>query len=56
MQTNAYDRLVFLQGADYPIKTDVDIKSFFEENPEIEYIRGCQVSGIDDPYYHRKMC
>ena len=54
MQTKAYDRLVFLQGADYPIKTDVDIKSFFEENQEIEYIRGCQISGIDDPYYWQK--
>lgn len=54
MQTKKYDRLVFLQGADYPIKTDVEVKDFFKKNNDVEYIRGCQISGIDDPYYWQK--
>ncbi|MGN0558026.1 MAG: beta-1,6-N-acetylglucosaminyltransferase [Acutalibacteraceae bacterium] len=52
--TDDYDRLVFLQGADYPIKTDKEIISFFENNRDVEFIRGCQVTGSKDPYFWPK--
>ena len=46
-----YDRLVFLQGADYPIKPSADIKRFFEDNHDVEFIRGCNCTDSKDPYF-----
>lgn len=54
LKTDSYDRLVFLQGADYPIKTNKEIISFYENNRDTEYIRGCQVTDSTDPYFWPK--
>lgn len=49
-----YDRVVFLQGADYPIKSNESIVNFYRENETVEFIRGCQVSGSNNPYFWPK--
>lgn len=54
MRQKQYDRLILLQGADYPIKSDKEILDFFEKNKEIEYIRGCCCSGQKDAYFAEK--
>ena len=36
-----YDRLVLLQGLDYPIKSDHEIEAFFYANKDTEFIKGC---------------
>lgn len=50
-----YDRIVFLQGLDYPIKSNESIQRFFDENPETEFIRGCNCS-ISKEWYFRRRC
>ncbi len=54
LNTNYYERLVFLQGADYPFRTDAEIIRYFEENREVEFIRGCKCSDSEIPYFHKK--
>lgn len=49
-----YDRLMFLQGLDYPIKSDAEIEAFFEQNRTLEFIRGCDCSTASDPYFREK--
>lgn len=36
-----YDRYVLLQGLDYPVRSNKEIKEFFLKNKEIEFIRAC---------------
>ena len=55
LQTGQYDRLVFLQGADYPIKPCREIQNFFAEHRNTEFLRACDVSAADDPYF-KEMC
>ncbi|HSM82907.1 MAG TPA: beta-1,6-N-acetylglucosaminyltransferase [Nodosilinea sp.] len=33
-----YDRVVFISGQDYPIKSNAEIQAFFEKNPDKNYI------------------
>ena len=34
LNSGSYDRIVFLQGADYPLKTDIEIYNFFLKKQE----------------------
>lgn len=44
-----FDRFVILQGLEYPIKTNREIHSFFEERPETEFILAQNISKSDNP-------
>lgn len=55
LKTAEYDRIVFLQGADYPIKTAKQIQSFFAAHRETEFLRACDVTASGDPYF-KEMC
>lgn len=55
LKQDKYDRFVFLQGADYPIKTPSQIINFFENNREVEFILGCCCTTSSD-YYLRCRC
>lgn len=50
-----YDRIVFLQGLDYPIKPAGEIRAFFEAHRDTEFLRACDVTASDDPYF-KEMC
>ncbi|RHP34959.1 beta-1,6-N-acetylglucosaminyltransferase [Lachnotalea sp. AF33-28] len=50
----AYDRLIFLQGADYPIKSDHFIINYFKNNRDIEFIRGCCCTNSSNSYFYGK--
>lgn len=50
-----YDRIVFLQGLDYPIKPAGEIAAFFAAHKDVEFIRACDVTASDDPYF-KEMC
>lgn len=54
LATDEYERLVFLQGSDYPIKPSKDIVSFFETNKNIEFIRACCCSETQKSYFAGK--
>ena len=54
LERQNYDRLVFLQGLDYPLKSDSEILAFFEQNPTVEFIRGCNCSRSENPYFREK--
>jgi len=49
-----YDYYVMMQNLDYPIKTNRDIKRFFEANKGKEFIRGCPVARTKDWEFSRK--
>ena len=49
-----YDRVIFLMGLDYPIKTDLYILDFFEKHKTVEFIRGCRITGAKDAYFYRR--
>ena len=49
-----YDYLVFLQGADYPIKSASYINSFFKNSNGVEFIRGCNCTDSKDSYLYNK--
>ena len=49
-----YDRFVLLQGADYPIKSSQQIISFFTQNKNTEFIRGCCCTTSTEPYFYYK--
>lgn len=51
MSQKRYDRLVFLQGADYPIKSGDTICRFFEAHRNTEFLRACCCTGSKDPYF-----
>ena len=50
-----YDRYVFLQGLDYPIKSTEYIMNFYSANRDVEFIRGVNAT-ISDKYYFRDKC
>lgn len=54
-QAGKYDRIVFLQGADYPIKPPSEIRSFFEQHRNTEFLRSCDVTESNDAYF-KEMC
>lgn len=54
MEIQNYDRLVFLQGADYPLKSGNEISSFFELHKETEFIHCSPCSYSKDPYFYRR--
>lgn len=56
LKTNQYDRLVFLQGADYPIKSSEYIMSYFEKYSKVEFNRACCISGQKDEYFSSLCC
>ena len=49
-----YDYFVMMQNLDYPIKSNSEIKAFFEENRGKEFIRGCPIAGTKDWEFARK--
>ena len=49
-----YDRFVFLQGGDYPIKSNEYIIDYFEKHPTVEFIRACNCSHAKDKYLYGK--
>lgn len=49
-----YDYYVLLQNLDYPIKSNQEIYSFFEDNNGKEFIRGCNIARIKDWHYAKK--
>lgn len=55
LEHGAYDRLCLLQGLDYPLRSDAEIRSFFEAHPDVEFIRGCNCSRSKDPYFAKKV-
>lgn len=50
-----YDRYVFLQGLDYPIKSAQYIQEFFAENDDVEFICGVNATASNE-YYFRDKC
>ena len=55
LQTGPYDRLTFLQGADYPLKPDSALVQFYESHQGIEFCRACCATDAEDPYF-QGMC
>ena len=55
MQKEKYDRVVLLQGADYPIKSNKEIVNFFENHADTEFVRGCNCTTSRD-FYFRMRC
>ena len=49
-----YDYFVTLQNLDYPIKSNKEIKDFFEINNGREFIRGCPIARTEDWEFSRK--
>jgi len=49
-----YDYFVTLQNYDYPIRSNVDILSFFEAREGVEFIRGCPIARSKDWHFTRK--
>lgn len=49
-----YDYFVLLQNLDYPIRSNEEIKSFFEKNKGTEFIRGCNIGRTKDWHYQKK--
>lgn len=54
MQTSFYDRLIFLQGADYPLKSGREILSFFESHEKTEFIHCSPCSHSTDLHLYRR--
>ena len=52
LATGTYDRFVFLQGSDYPIKSNHAIQSFFDEHNGIEFLRACRCTDSPDKYFY----
>lgn len=47
-----YTKIVFLSGADYPIKSDDYIHRFFEEHPDTNFIRGMNITRANTAKYN----
>ena len=43
LEYDEFDRFVFLQGLDYPIKTNKEIRKFFEKNKDIEFVSAMKI-------------
>lgn len=50
-----YDRYILLQGLDYPLRSNKEILSFFEESPQVEFIRGCKITDSTDKFHYAKV-
>jgi hypothetical protein len=50
-----FDRIVMLQGADYPWYSNRRLREFFERHREVEFIRACRISDAPEPYFSRKI-
>lgn len=48
LEYDAFDRFVLLQGLEYPIKSNVEIKKFFVENRDREFICAQNISKRND--------
>lgn len=49
-----YDYFCLMQNLDYPIKSNAQIKAFFEDNNGKEFLRGCPIAETDDWEFSRK--
>lgn len=49
-----YEYFVVLQNLDYPIRSNDEIYTFFAQNPNVEYVRGCKIAQTKDWHYARK--
>ena len=49
-----YDRLVLLQGADYPLKSNTEICNYFQMNQNVEFVRACCVTDGSNKYFFDK--
>lgn len=49
-----YDRLVLLQGADYPIKSSEFILNFFEKNCDVEYCKCSRCTGSKERFLYSR--
>lgn len=49
-----YDYYVLFQNLDYPIKSNVDILTFFDNHKGTEFLRGCLIARTKDWHYSRK--
>ena len=47
--SHQFDRFVILQGLEYPLKTNQEIHTFFEENAKTEFILAQNLSKSDNP-------
>ena len=48
----AYTKIVFMSGADYPIKSNDYIHRFFEEHPDTNFIRGMNITRANTVKYN----
>lgn len=51
-----YDRVVLLTGLDYPIKSDQDIRTFFREHADIEFVHAHLITGQVHEYLYYYTC
>lgn len=51
-----YERVVILQGLDYPIKSNKEINNFFEKNKNLEYIKAFNETDTKDIVNLHKYC
>ncbi|MDG6885049.1 beta-1,6-N-acetylglucosaminyltransferase [Clostridium perfringens] len=54
MKHGDFDRYVLLQGLDYPLKSNKYIYEFFEQNKDVEFIRGCDISNSKEKYFYSR--
>jgi len=47
-----YKKIVFMSGADYPIKSTAYIHRFFDEHPDTNFIRGMNITVADTAKYN----
>lgn len=52
LAAGTYDRFVFLQGNDYPIKSNHFIQSFFDEHKAINFLRACRCTDSKNKYFY----
>ncbi len=50
----AVERLVLLQGADYPLRSNAQLHAFFAAHPRTEYIRACNAGSSASRYLYAK--
>jgi len=53
---SAYKKVVFMSGADYPIKCNNDIHRFFEEHQAVNFIRGMNITEANTAKYNYCIC
>ena len=53
---SAYKKVVFISGADYPIKSNDYIHRFFEQHETINFMRGMNITNADTKKYNYCVC